>query len=108
MSTNKELQALRERLLSQVPLLQQVQADLSVYLEGLQDRHDQLGIRVSRLERQVDAITNPETPKNRRLLSNWETLSDAHSESEDVLDDLENLVLEPLREVQETLHRRVS
>lgn len=108
MSTNKELHALRERLLSHVPLLQQMQADLSVYLAGLQDRHDQLSIRVSQLERQVDAITNLGTPKNRKLLSNWETLNKAHSESEDLLDDLENLVLEPLREVQETLHRRVS
>lgn len=108
MSTNKDIQGLRQRLASHALLLQQVQADGMSYLTALQDRHEQLTCRLERLDRQVDGIVNPDSDKSRPLVSTWEQLSASHSHQEELLDDLENLVLEPLREAQEILRRLVS
>lgn len=106
--SSPELGRIKERLTQHMAALGAAQADISTYLRLHQQRHDQLTRRVERLENQVDHITNPETARNRKLLADYERLSEAHSQSEEALDDLENLVLEPLWEAQEVLQRLVS
>ena len=108
MSSQSKIQTLRERLRAHAHALTTVQQDIAAYQELLQERHDQLTHRVERLETKVDGITNPETPRSVKLMDEYERLSDAHAQSEEVLDELENVVLEPLWEAQQTLHQLVS
>lgn len=108
MTTSNQFAQLRAKLPAHAESLRGILADATTYHILLQERHEQLTHRVERLENQVDNITNPETARNRKLLDDYERLSEAQSLSEEVLDDLENLVLEPLWEAREVLQRLVS
>ncbi|GMA17323.1 hypothetical protein [Deinococcus metallilatus] len=46
--------------------------------------------------------------RHEQLTRRYERLSELHAQSEEELDDLENLVLEPLREAQDVLLRLAS
>lgn len=108
MATSKDLQDLRAQLRDHIAQLHVIHSDVQAYLSGLQERHDQLTLRVDRLDRQVDGLTNPETARGRKLMDDLDRLSSVHAQSEEHLDDLENLVLEPIREARDTLARLVS
>lgn len=108
MATSKELQALKVRLTDHVAQLDIIHSDVRAYLCSLQERHDQLTLRVDRLDRQMDALTNPETARSRKLMDDLDRLSNVHAQSEEHLEDMENLVLEPIREAQDTLARLVG
>ncbi|MCP2014386.1 hypothetical protein L1280_001523 [Deinococcus sp. HSC-46F16] len=81
---------------------------LEAYLAYKQVRHDLLTKRYERVERKTENITDPMTERSQKLLAEYERLSEQHARSEEELDDLENLVLEPLREAQDVLERLVG
>lgn len=109
MMRSSELDGLRRGLQDQAHQLALVLLPkLEAYFACKQERHDQLIKRYERVERQVDDITNPSAERSRRLLAEYERLGEQHARSEEELDDLENLVLEPLREVQDALERLVG
>ncbi|MBI0445350.1 hypothetical protein [Deinococcus sp. DB0503] len=82
------------------------QAGVEQYLRLKQKRHEHLTRRYERLERRTDDIRD--TARNRKLLAEYGCLGEQHARSEEEMDDLENLVLEPLREAREVLRRPVS
>lgn len=100
--------ALQVRLQGHRHQLAEMLTDLETYLTLRNDRHDQLTRRYERLERQADDLTNPETARGKKLLADYERVSERHASSEEDLDDLENRVLEPLRDIQEVLSRLVA
>lgn len=108
MTTSSHFAQLRGKLAAHAESLRSIHAEVTDYHTILQERQGQLDRRVERLENQVDNITNPETAKSRKLLEDYERLSEAQSQVEETLDDLENLVLEPLWEAREVLQRLVS
>ncbi|OLV20267.1 hypothetical protein BOO71_0000265 [Deinococcus marmoris] len=89
-------------------MLAEMLVDLEAELARRNDRHDQLTRRYERLERQTDDLTNPETVRGRKLLADYERLSELHARSDEEIDELENQVLEPLRDIQEVLRKLVA
>lgn len=102
------IQDLQSSLRRKAGYLAELEAELATYLQLKQERHEQLTRRYERLERRTDSITNLDTPRSQRLLAEYELLSERHAQSEEELDDCENLVLEPLREARAVLLRLVS
>ncbi|MFB9993416.1 hypothetical protein ACFFLM_15725 [Deinococcus oregonensis] len=108
MSLSQPTPDLREKLYRHLTDLGACQADVEAYLTLQQGRFEQLTRRYERVERQTDALTNPDTERGKRLLAEYERLGELHSRKENELDDLENVVLEALREVQTTLRHLLA
>lgn len=95
-------------LLLKAALLTGLAADLAALMHSMQERHEQLTRRYERLERQTERLTNLDIPRSQRLLAEYERLGERHAQSEEELDELENLVLEPLLEARNVLLRLAS
>lgn len=100
--------ALRVRLQAHQSQLPEMLADLETHLAIQHDRHDQLTRRYHRLESQTERLTNPETVRGQRLYAQYDVVTAQHAESETNLEDLENQVIEPLREARDVLGRLLS
>lgn len=104
MSSNTSTRtALQVKLQAHHNQLAEMLADLETYQVFQSERHDQLTRRYEQLERQTEALTNPETVRGQKLTASYERISEQHARSEEELDELENQVIEPLREAREVL-----
>lgn len=108
MSVLRPHRELQLRLGNHQNQISEMLTDLAAYQAVQHDRHDQLTRRQERLERQVDALNNPETPRGKELLNDYERISEQHARSEEELESLENEIMEPLRGVWEVLSTLVA
>lgn len=108
MAAQRPHRELQLRLVDHQSQISEMLTDLAAYQAFQHDRHDQLTRRHERLERQVDALNNPETARGKKLLNDYERISEQHARSEEELESLENEIMEPLRGVWEVLSTLVA